>query len=205
RGGVSQASPLPAGLPNAGKSSVLNALIGRSAVSVSRAPGRTRYFQTHFLTPRVRLCDCPGLVFPSRAPPALQVLAGVYPISQLQEPYTAVGYLASRIPLPLLLQLRPPSAAAGWTAWDICEGTRLFGANSFKIGGFFLIIYLFSFFFSAWAEKRGYKTAKAARNDVYRAANSILRLAADGRLRLCLRPPGYAAQKGEFPPPHPNF
>ncbi|NXK15487.1 GNL1 protein, partial [Herpetotheres cachinnans] len=163
---------LPAGLPNAGKSSVLNALVGRSAVSVSRAPGRTRYFQTHFLTPRVRLCDCPGLVFPSHAPPALQVLAGVYPISQLQEPYSAVGFLASRLPLPLLLQLRPPSAATGWTAWDICE---------------------------AWAEKRGYKTAKAARNDVYRAANSILRLAADGRLRLCLRPPGYTAQKGEPP------
>ncbi|XP_061216363.1 guanine nucleotide-binding protein-like 1 [Neopsephotus bourkii] len=156
------------GLPNAGKSSVLNALVGRSAVSVSRAPGRTRYFQTHFLTPCVRLCDCPGLVFPSRAPPALQVLAGVYPISQLQEPYSAVGYLASRLPLPPLLQLRPPSSATGWTAWDICE---------------------------AWAEKRGYKTAKAARNDVYRAANSILRLAAEGRLRLCLRPPGYAAQK----------
>ncbi|XP_074710374.1 guanine nucleotide-binding protein-like 1 [Strix uralensis] len=156
------------GLPNAGKSSVLNALVGRGAVSVSRTPGHTRYFQTHFLTPRVRLCDCPGLVFPSRAPPALQVLAGVYPISQLQEPYSAVGYLASRLPLPPLLQLRPPSAAAGWTAWDICE---------------------------AWAEKRGYKTAKAARNDVYRAANSILRLAAEGRLRLCLRPPGYAAQK----------
>ncbi|XP_054663466.1 guanine nucleotide-binding protein-like 1 [Grus americana] len=156
------------GLPNAGKSSVLNALVGRSAVSVSRAPGRTRYFQTHFLTPTVRLCDCPGLVFPSRAPPALQVLAGVYPISQLQEPYSAVGYLAARLPLPPLLQLRPPSAATGWTAWDLCE---------------------------AWAEKRGYKTAKAARNDVYRAANSILRLAAEGRLRLCLRPPGYAAQK----------
>ncbi|XP_072704037.1 guanine nucleotide-binding protein-like 1 isoform X2 [Ciconia boyciana] len=156
------------GLPNAGKSSVLNALVGRSTVSVSRTPGRTRYFQTHFLTPCVRLCDCPGLVFPSRAPPALQVLAGVYPISQLQEPYSAVGYLASRLPLPPLLQLRPPSAAAGWTAWDICE---------------------------AWAEKRGYKTAKAARNDVYRAANSILRLVAEGRIRLCLRPPGYAAQK----------
>ncbi|KAF1656173.1 Guanine nucleotide-binding protein-like 1, partial [Eudyptes chrysocome] len=99
-----------------------------------------------------------------------KVLAGIYPISQLQEPYSAVGYLASRLPLPPLLQLRPPSAADGWTAWDICE---------------------------AWAEKRGYKTAKAARNDVYRAANSILRLVAEGRLRLCLRPPGYTAQKGE--------
>ncbi|XP_068033912.1 guanine nucleotide-binding protein-like 1 isoform X3 [Anomalospiza imberbis] len=60
------------GLPNAGKSSVLNAVLGRGAVGVSRAPGRTRYFQTHFLTASVRLCDCPGLVFPSRAPPELQ-------------------------------------------------------------------------------------------------------------------------------------
>lgn len=154
------------GLPNAGKSSVLNAVLGRSAVSVSRTPGRTRYFQTHFLTPTVRLCDCPGLVFPSTAPRELQVLAGVYPISQLQEPYSAVGFLATRLPLPTLLALRPPSSPVGWTAWDICE---------------------------AWAEKRGYRTARAARHDVYRAANSILRMAADGRLLLCLRPPGYSA------------
>ncbi|XP_025925849.1 guanine nucleotide-binding protein-like 1, partial [Apteryx rowi] len=167
--------PPPAGLPNAGKSSVLNALAGRPVVRVSRAPGRTRYFQTHFVSATVRLCDCPGLVFPSRAPPPLQVLAGVYPISQLQEPYTAVGYLAARLPLPALLQLGPPTAGA-WTAWDICE---------------------------AWAEKRGYKTAKAARNDVYRAANSILRLAAEGRLRLCLPPPGYAARR-EYWEQHPE-
>ncbi|XP_077645040.1 LOW QUALITY PROTEIN: guanine nucleotide-binding protein-like 1 [Lonchura striata] len=155
------------GLPNAGKSSVLNALLGRGAVGVSRAPGRTRYFQTHFLTGSVRLCDCPGLVFPSRAPPELQVLAGVYPIAQLQDPYSAVGFLGSHLALPPLLQLRPPSGGA-WTAWELCE---------------------------AWAEKRGYKTARAARNDVARAANGLLRLAAEGRLRLCFRPPGYSREK----------
>lgn len=52
---------------------------------------------------------------------------------------------------------------------------------------------------AAWAERRGYKTAKAARNDVYRAANSLLRLAIDGRLCLCLRPPGYSSRRGESP------
>ncbi|NXG67650.1 GNL1 protein, partial [Hemiprocne comata] len=149
--------PRPSGLPNAGKSSVLNSLIGRGAVSVSRAPGRTRYFQTHFLTPRVSPSpSCHAL--PEAPPPLIkplpQVLAGVYPISQLQEPYSAVGYLAARLPLPQLLQLRPPSSPAGWTAWDICE---------------------------AWAEKRGYKTARTARNDVYRAANNLLQLVAEGR------------------------
>lgn len=164
------------GFPNVGKSSLINGLVGRKVVSVSRTPGHTRYFQTYFLTPSVKLCDCPGLIFPSLLPKQLQVLAGIYPIAQIQEPYTAVGYLASRIPVQALLHLRhpeaeDPSAEHPWCAWDICE---------------------------AWAEKRGYKTAKAARNDVYRAANSLLRLALDGRLTLCFRPPGYSEQKGTW-------
>ncbi|XP_029099410.1 guanine nucleotide-binding protein-like 1 [Monodon monoceros] len=164
------------GFPNVGKSSLINGLVGRKVVSVSRTPGHTRYFQTYFLTPSVKLCDCPGLIFPSLLPRQLQVLAGVYPIAQIQEPYTAVGYLASRIPVQALLHLRhpeaeDPSAEHPWCAWDICE---------------------------AWAEKRGYKTAKAARNDVYRAANSLLRLALDGRLSLCFQPPGYSEQKGTW-------
>lgn len=62
-----------------------------------------------------------------------------------------------------------------------------------------LTFFFMSFYvkFSAWAERRGYKTAKAARNDVYRAANSLLRLAVDGRLCLCLRPPGYSCLRGK--------
>lgn len=56
-----------------------------------------------------------------------QVLAGIYPIAQIQEPYTAVGYLASRIPVQALLHLRhpeaeEPSAEHPWCAWDVCEG-----------------------------------------------------------------------------------
>lgn len=56
-----------------------------------------------------------------------QVLAGIHPIAQTQEPYTAVGYLASRIPVQALLHLRhpeaeDPSAEHPWCAWDICEG-----------------------------------------------------------------------------------
>ncbi|CAM5105107.1 unnamed protein product [Natator depressus] len=161
------------GFPNVGKSSLMNGLVGHKVVSVSRTPGHTKYFQTYFLTPTVRLCDCPGLIFPSLVHRELQILSGIYPISQIQEPYNAVGYLASRIPIQALLKLRHPNTEEGkpetrWCAWDICE---------------------------AWAEKRGYKTAKVARNDVYRAANSILRLAVDGRLCLCLRPPGYSTQK----------
>ncbi|XP_056901931.1 guanine nucleotide-binding protein-like 1 [Takifugu flavidus] len=164
------------GFPNVGKSSVINSLVGRKVVSVSRTPGHTKYFQTYYLTKTVKLCDCPGLVFPSCVAKQLQILSGIYPVSQLQEPYSAVGYLCERVPFLSVLKLKHPSLQDGdqdnqlteglsWTAWDVCE---------------------------AWAEKRGFKTAKAARNDVYRAANSLLRLAVDGRLCLCLRPSGYS-------------
>lgn len=50
---------------------------------------------------------------------------------------------------------------------------------------------------TAWAIKRGFRTAKAARPDVYRAANNILRMALDGRtLCLAFYPPNYTKEKG---------
>lgn len=61
------------GYPNVGKSSVLNSIVGHKVVSVSRTPGHTKHFQTINLTPTVRLCDCPGLVFPSYVERPLQV------------------------------------------------------------------------------------------------------------------------------------
>ncbi|CAF1042897.1 unnamed protein product [Adineta steineri] len=160
------------GYPNVGKSSILNSIVGHKVVSVSRTPGHTKHFQTIHLTPTVRLCDCPGLVFPSYVERPLQILAGIYPIAQVQEPYTAVGYLAQWLPMTKLLKLEKLEAETPkYSALDICE---------------------------AWAMKRGFLTAKAARPDVYRAANHILRLALDGRINLCLRPPGFTDEKEKY-------
>jgi ribosome biogenesis GTPase A len=160
------------GYPNVGKSSVLNSIVGHKVVSVSRTPGHTKHFQTIFLTPTVRLCDCPGLVFPSYVERPLQILAGIYPIAQVQEPYTAVGYLAQWLPMIKLLKLEKlEQEIPNYSAIDICE---------------------------AWAIKRGFLTAKACRPDIYRAANHILRLALDGRINLSLRPPGFTAAKERY-------
>ncbi|XP_062848821.1 guanine nucleotide-binding protein-like 1 isoform X2 [Trichomycterus rosablanca] len=118
------------GFPNVGKSSVLNSLVGRKVVSVSRTPGHTKYFQTYYLTPTVKLCDCPGLVFPSRVNKQLQILAGIYPVSQLQEPYSSVGYMCERTLFQEVLKLTHPEQSPStphntethkWTAWDVCE------------------------------------------------------------------------------------
>lgn len=128
-------------------------------VSTSRTPGHTKHFQTIFLTRSIRLCDCPGLVFPSLVDRQLQVgkpsasrheailsglvtstplvtwydvsslcmyssslylslpfhlchqiLSGIYPVAQVREPYTAVGYLAERVPLMQLLRLEHPNS-----------------------------------------------------------------------------------------------
>ena len=46
-------------------------------VSTSRTPGHTKHFQTIYLTPTVRLCDCPGLVFPSLVNKQIQVVITV--------------------------------------------------------------------------------------------------------------------------------
>ncbi|KAL9558661.1 hypothetical protein MBANPS3_000798 [Mucor bainieri] len=157
------------GHPNVGKSSLINSIMRRTVVSASRTPGHTKHFQTIHIASNVRLCDSPGLVFPALIPRALQILSGMYPIAQVQEPYSAIRYLAEHIPLEKVLNVTPPEdwdleQEYQWTAWSICE---------------------------EFAEQRGFHTAKAARPDVYRAANTILRLTADGRILLSFKPPGF--------------
>lgn len=43
----------------------------------------------------------------------------------------------------------------------------------------------------AWADKRGFTTARGCRPDSYRAANELLRLSVEGKLVFSVRPPGY--------------
>ncbi|XP_023163855.1 guanine nucleotide-binding protein-like 1 [Drosophila hydei] len=154
------------GFPNVGKSSLINALKGRKVVSVSRTPGHTKHFQTIFLVQNVRVCDCPGLVFPSSTPKSLQVLLGSFPISQLQVPYRSLKLLAEHVSLPQLLRLHLPEEYDEWSAVAVAD---------------------------AWAYKRGFLTAKAARPDRYRAANHILRMCLSGQQQLIFQfyPPGY--------------
>jgi len=155
------------GHPNVGKSSLINSILGKKLVSVSRTPGHTKHFQTIFLTKNVRLCDCPGLVFPSKVPKPLQILMGSFPISQVREPYSVVGFLAERLDLPELLNIKLDEDEESWSAFGIC---------------------------SAWAELRKYTTARTSRPDTYRAANQILRMALEGKICLALEPPNFDLQ-----------
>lgn len=163
------------GFPNVGKSSLLNAIIGKKVVSVSRTPGHTKHFQTIYLTENVRLCDCPGLVFPSSTPRNLQILIGSYPIAQVRVAIASVKYLAEHIDLIKLLNINPTMVQNWntkndyWSAYRICE---------------------------AWAIKRGFLTSKAGRPDTSRAANNILRMALDGQIVMNFVPENFNRDEG---------
>ena len=83
------------GHPNVGKSSMVNYILGRKAVSVKATPGHTKTLQTLILDDRTCLCDSPGLVFPRTDISAEeQIVGGLVPLPVVREPYSAVRWLA---------------------------------------------------------------------------------------------------------------
>ena len=83
------------GHPNVGKTSLLNALVGRKVASVSRTPGHTKHLQSWSLSPRLGILDSPGLVFPlagavvrvggaqvDTAPRHVYEACGLFPLAQ---------------------------------------------------------------------------------------------------------------------------
>lgn len=87
------------GYPNVGKSSTINALMGEKKVAVALTPGKTKHFQTLFLGNGVRICDCPGLVFPNFAMTKSElVLNGILPVDQLRDYVSPLGLLAEHVP-----------------------------------------------------------------------------------------------------------
>lgn len=150
------------GQPNVGKSSLINSIFGRKVVSASKTPGHTKHFQTLHLSRSIRVCDSPGLIFPSFVERSLQIVTGLYNIAQVSDPYGPLLYLARRIDLPRALNLSLSEGTA--SVFGICED---------------------------YATKCGFLTSKTGRPDVYRAANLILRLVIDGKILIKWHPPGY--------------
>ena len=44
-------------------------------------------------------------------PRALQVIAGSFPIAQTREPYSAIQFIAERLPIETIYKLTPPTTA----------------------------------------------------------------------------------------------
>lgn len=71
RGARKTVRALVAGIPNVGKSTIINALAGSSAARAADRPGVTRGKQTVRVTPFLELVDTPGLLWPKLEDPVL--------------------------------------------------------------------------------------------------------------------------------------
>ncbi|EDR27675.1 mmr1/hsr1 GTP binding protein, putative [Entamoeba dispar SAW760] len=148
------------GNPNVGKSSLLNWLVGKKVTSVSSHPGRTKYLQTYNMNKRITLADCPGMMFPMiNQSQLIQVICGIYPLSQLREPYSIVRFFLERLPLDKIysIELTP-----NMTVMEFVE---------------------------AYAQKKSYITGKAGRFDTHKAAREILTDCIRGRIVFMFEPP----------------
>ncbi|PYH42033.1 ribosome biogenesis GTPase LSG1 [Aspergillus saccharolyticus JOP 1030-1] len=160
------------GYPNVGKSSTINALLGAKKVSVSATPGKTKHFQTLYLSPEIMLCDCPGLVFPNFATTKADlVVNGVLPIDQQREFTGPASLVAQRIPKHFVeavygVKINMRSVEEGGTGTP--TGSELL---------------------RAYARARGFSTQGLGQPDESRAARYVLKDYVNGKLLFCHPPP----------------
>ena len=160
------------GYPNVGKSSTINALLGAKKVSVSATPGKTKHFQTLYLSPTLLLCDCPGLVFPNFATTKAElVVNGILPIDQQREFTGPAGLVAKRIPQHFIeavygIKIHTRPLEEGGTGTPTGEEVL-----------------------RAYARARGFATTGLGQPDESRAARYLLKDYVSGKLLFTHPPP----------------
>ena len=162
------------GFPNVGKSSMLNAAVGRICVKSSSTPGKTKHLQTiNMEEDGITVCDCPGLVFPLfQQSRAAMICNGVLSIDQMTDWLGPMQILCQKVPAEAL---------------NVLYGTKVPGmyadANEFL---------------QNLAKIRGFYTARA-NPDEARVARFVLKDYVQGRLIHCELPPG-VRMKPDRPP-----
>ncbi len=84
------------GLPNTGKSSLINILKGRSSAPVAPIPGFTKALQALRITTRLKIYDTPGVVS-KRLTMAQQILLGIAKPEKLSDPVKGAWSLVQSI------------------------------------------------------------------------------------------------------------
>ena len=82
------------GLPNVGKSSVINSLKRSNVAHTGNAPGITRTVQEIHLDKHIRLLDSPGLVTSTAESPAAEALYGGIKVSSFCVPHVCGLYIS---------------------------------------------------------------------------------------------------------------
>ena len=149
----------------------------------------------------IYLIDCPGLVFPQAVPRHIGELLGLYPIAQVREYCSLVRYVAERMPLEKMSNLRVPD----WYEDDVNqEKSYLFDddanedatATAAEDKLIDMIIkdqtvtkWTPRMILEAYAVKKSYYVGKGGVPDATRAGSELLKDIVDGIVLLAFTPP----------------
>lgn len=179
--------------------------------------GHTKHLQTIFLNEYTRLCDCPGLIFPTlNVPYQMQIICGEINIAQVRETFTTLAFIAARFPLVETYHLHHPSIHDGND--DYSAAAYVVGSDTYRDTSNIIInsnnnnssdnnniktdrntsssssssssSHTWSGYniAEAYAIKKGYYTKKL-RLDVHRAGNEMLRDIQSGKVVFVMSPP----------------
>ncbi|CAK9797123.1 Guanine nucleotide-binding protein-like 3 homolog [Anthophora plagiata] len=96
------------GLPNVGKSSVINSLKRNKACNVGSTPGITKAMQAVQLDSKIKLLDSPGIVFTNpgeNTDESSVALKNAVRVQSLKDPYTPASAVLKRISKPQLMEM----------------------------------------------------------------------------------------------------
>jgi ribosome biogenesis GTPase A len=129
RGAKKTVRALVAGIPNVGKSALINALSGTASARTGDRPGVTRGKQLIRITPWMELMDTPGVLWPKLDDPkgALNLAFTGAIKEEIMDPYRLalelIGSLAVLYPraVPVRYKLEGDASPAAETLVDICK------------------------------------------------------------------------------------
>lgn len=193
------------GHPNVGKTSVLNALAGRRAASVSSTAGHTKHLQhikvRESLCPDAYVIDCPGLVFPSSCSRAEAELNGVLPLTQVRERLSAIRIVGGKLPLPQVYDLKLPEAYVDEFYCDAVKNNKVQRHSRCRkvnrsepdaTQGVTEPPWTPLAVLEAYADKYKYVLPRGGAPDVQRAGHEIMKHVNSGALLITYEPPGCA-------------
>ncbi|KAH8330744.1 hypothetical protein KR067_007116, partial [Drosophila pandora] len=147
------------GIPNVGKSSIINSLTRGRSCMVGSTPGVTKAMQEVELDSKIKLIDCPGIVFTSGSENSHAVLKNAQRVGDVKDPFTIAESVLKRA-----------SKDYFCTMYDI---------SSYDT---------FEEFFAKKAARMG-KFLKKGVPDVVAAARSVLNDWNTGKIKYCTQPP----------------
>nr|XP_034191077.1 guanine nucleotide-binding protein-like 3 homolog [Osmia lignaria] len=120
------------GLPNVGKSSVINSLKRSRACNVGNTPGVTKAMQAVQLDSKIKLLDSPGIVFANNSgengDEGSIALKNAVKIQSLKDPFTPAITILKRISKPQILEL--------YNVQDFTTPDEFFAMKATRMGRF---------------------------------------------------------------------